>query len=193
MARLDTLADLPGQRPVKWRKATGAPALAALVGALWPPLIVTLAIWPPHNWAPSLEMDWRLLTLAIGLIASPLGLWAVAREREATGRPRSRLGVVWRFMLYGGLLAAALQAILAVYTAAQGWLEAGDTAQALGASETILLIFGLGGLPLAVIVGVSYALWAGLCAAFIAFTPRPPQVRDRLGLMGETDGPNDPA
>ena len=37
---------------------------------------------------------------------------------------------------------------------------------------------------MAVLVGVSYALWAGLCAAFIAFRPQP-EVRDRLGLMGE--------
>jgi len=54
--------------------------------------------------------------------------------------------------------------------------------QALGATETTLLIFGVGGLPIAMIVGVSYALWAGLCAAFIAFEARP-AVKDRLGLM----------
>ena len=35
-------------------------------------------------------------------------------------------------------------------------------------------------------VGVSYALWAGLCAAFIAFMPQP-EVRDRLGVMIERD------
>ena len=43
-------------------------------------------------------------------------------------------------------------------------------------------IFGVGGLPIAMVVGVSYALWAGLCAAFIAFEARP-AVKDRLGLM----------
>ena len=63
-----------------------------------------------------------------------------------------------------------------------GWFEAGDVMQALGATETTLLIFGVGGLPIAMIVGVSYALWAGLCAAFIAFEARP-AVKDRLGLM----------
>jgi len=40
--------------------------------------------------------------------------------------------------------------------------------------------------PVAVMIGVSYALWAGLCAAFIAFMPQP-EVRDRLGLMSEPD------
>ena len=54
--------------------------------------------------------------------------------------------------------------------------------QGLGALETTLLIFGVAGLPLAVLVGVSYALWAGLCVAFIAFAPAP-VVKDRMGLM----------
>jgi len=63
-----------------------------------------------------------------------------------------------------------------------GWFEAGDLGQAMGATETTLLIFGVGGLPIAMIVGVSYALWAGLCAAFIAFEPKP-AVKNRLGLM----------
>ena len=47
-----------------------------------------------------------------------------------------------------------------------------------------MLIYGVGGLSVAVLVGISYALWAGLCAAFIAFRPQP-EVRDRLGLMGD--------
>ena len=47
-------------------------------------------------------------------------------------------------------------------------------------------ISGFGGLSIAVLVGVSYALWAGLCAAFIAFRLQP-QVRDRLGVMGDRD------
>ena len=37
---------------------------------------------------------------------------------------------------------------------------------------TTLLIFGVGFLPVAVMVGISYALWAGLCAAFIAYEPQ---------------------
>ncbi|HEX8660859.1 MAG TPA: phthalate transporter, partial [Brevundimonas sp.] len=93
-----------------------------------------------------------------------------------------RLGVVWRFMFYGGLLAAGLQAMLALIVSVVGWFEAGGIAQAAGATETTLLIYGVGGLPIAVLLGVSYALWAGLCAAFIAFMPQP-EVRDRLGVM----------
>ena len=46
----------------------------------------------------------------------------------------------------------------------------------------------LAGLPLAMLIGLSYALWAGLCVALIAFTPKPPPVRPRAGLLGETEG-----
>ena len=63
------------------------------------------------------------------------------------------------------------------------WVEAGALAQSLGAAETTLLIFGVAGLPLAMLIGLSYALWAGLCVALIAFTPRPPPVRPRAGLL----------
>lgn len=189
MARFDSPEDLPGRVPVAWRKSASAPALSVLAGALWPPLILTLLVWPPHNWTPGLQMDWRLLALTAGLVTTPVALWLVARERDHTGRPATRLGVVGRFMLYGGLLAAGLQALMAVITVVMAALEAGDLAQAFGAAETVLLILGVGGLPIAVLVGVSYALWAGLCVAFISFVPRPPGVRDRLGLMGNDQSP----
>lgn len=183
---LEKPEDFPGQQRVSWRPDPQRIVLAALAGALWPPLVVTLFIWPPQNWLPSLEMDWRLLVMLIGLIAVPGGLRLLARERDRNGRPATRLGVVWRFMFYGGLLAAGLQAMLALIVSVVGWFEAGGIAQAAGATETTLLIYGVGGLPIAVLLGVSYALWAGLCAAFIAFMPQP-EVRDRLGVMRDRD------
>jgi len=179
--------DFPGQERVVWRREPHRLALAALAGAFWPPIPITLLIWPPNNWLPSLEIDLRLVTLVIGLFAVPGGLWLLARERDRTGRPSTRLGVVWRFMFYGGLLAAGLQALFALALCVLGWFEAGGIAQAAGATETTLLIYGVGLLPVAVMVGVSYALWAGLCAAFIAFRTQP-EVRDRLGMLrGEPD------
>jgi hypothetical protein len=178
--------DFPGQERVVWRREPHRLALAALAGAIWPPIPITLLIWPPNNWLPSLEIDLRLVTLVIGLFAVPGGLWLLARERDRTGRPSTRLGVVWRFMFYGGLLAAGLQAFFALALCVLGWFEAGGIAQAAGATETTLLIYGVGLLPVAVMVGVSYALWAGLCAAFIAFRPQP-EVRDRLGVLGDRD------
>jgi len=181
---LEKPEDFPGQQRVAWRREPYLIVIAALAGALWPPLVGTLAVWSPNNWVPSLEMDWRLVVLAIGAVAVPGGVWLLARERERSGRPATRLGVVWRFMFYGGLLAAGLQALLALTMSLIGWFQSDGVAEAAGATETTLLIFGVGGLPVAVLVGVSYALWAGLCVAFIAFRPQP-AVRDRLGLMGE--------
>lgn len=186
--RFDTVADLPGQRPVTWRRSAAAIPLAVVVGAAWPPLILTLPLWPATNWMPALDMDWRLIVLVLGLVAVSVGVWALTKERERTGRPETRLGVVWRFMFYGGLLAGALEGVLALLTAMLGWFSpGGGVGQAIGFTETALLIFGVLGLPVAIVVGVSYALWAGLCVALIAFMPRPASVRDRLGLMRDED------
>lgn len=177
--------DLPGQTRVMWRRTPGSRVLASLAAVCWPPLIITFFVWPPSgpHWIPGREMDWRLLVLFIGLIAAPTGLWLLGRERDRTGRPASRLGVIWRFMLYGGLLGAALAVLFALIQILIGAISSGNLMQALGSTETILLIYGVGGLPVSILVGVSYALWAGLCAAFLAFQPAPEKVRDRLGLM----------
>ncbi|CAN5328056.1 hypothetical protein BH10PSE2_BH10PSE2_07220 [soil metagenome] len=183
LPRFDTPDDMPGQTRVMWRRTPGARAVACLAAAAWPPLILTLIFLPPQHWLPGREMDWRLIVLLVCLVAAPVGLWVLSRERDRTGRPGSRLGVVWRFMLYGGLLAAALQVAVALVTVLVGWLASGNVMEAMGSTETVLLIYGVGGLPVAILVGVSYALWAGLCAAFLAFTKAPDRVRDRLGLI----------
>ncbi|SFS31806.1 phthalate transporter [Brevundimonas viscosa] len=185
--RLETPEDFPGQQRVVWRREPQRLVLAAIAGALWPPMVLTLLIWPPKNWLPGLEMDWRLTVLIVGAVGTPVGLWLLARERERNGRPSTRLGVVWRFMFYGGLLAAALGAMLALVHAVQQWLSAASLGEGLGGSETSLLIYGVGGLPFAVLIGVAYALWAGLCVAFIAFAPQP-EVRNRLGVMRDPAG-----
>ncbi len=179
-----TTVRLPGQQRVVWRKEPHRIVLAAIVAACWPPLVVTLPIWSPKrdNWMPGPEMDWRLVVLLVGLVAVPCFMRLMERERQRTGRPATRLGVIWRFLLYGGLLAAAVSAVAALVMSVTGWLEAGTVGRAAGATETTLLIYGVGGLPIAVLVGVSYALWAGICVAFLAFRPQP-EVRDRLGVM----------
>ncbi|MBB4081174.1 phthalate transporter [Brevundimonas lenta] len=180
--KLEKPEDFPGQERVVWRPEPQRTVLAALAGVAWPPIVLTFFIWPPQNWLPGPEIDWRVRVLLVGLLAIPGGMWLLARERERTGRPATRLGVVWRFMFYGGLLSVALAAVVALLLAVFGLFEAGGIAQAAGATETTLLIYGVGGLPFAVVIGVAYALWAGLCTAFIAFTPQP-EVRDRLGVL----------
>lgn len=180
--RLDRIEDLPGLKRVAPRRTTQAFVLAALAAAAWPPLILTLAVWPPENWASGVDTDWRLVLLVIGMAAAPIGLWLMHQSHARTGRPSTRLGVVCRFMVFGGLLAAAVQTLIAVVMSLLSLIASQSLVQGLGAIETTLLIFGVAGLPLAVLVGVSYALWAGLCAAFIAFAPAP-VVKDRMGLM----------
>ena len=183
MKPIESYGDLPGQTTIHARAGTLPLVLASLAGAAWPPLILTLPLWPPQALEPGRDLDWRLTVLALGLIAAPLILWRIRGERARDGRPSTRLGVVWRFMLFGGLGAAVLQVILALGMSILGWFEAGGVMAALGATETTLLIFGVGGLPIAIVIGVSYALWAGLCVAFIAFRRAPDRVRPRLGLM----------
>ena len=185
MARFDTPSQFPGQTAVIWRRTRPAIALAILAGVLWPPFILTFLVWPPQNWLPGREFDFRLLAVVIGMVGVPLGLWLIAQERRRTGRPATRLGIVWRFMLYGGLLAASLQVVLALTMMVLGWFGSANPLEAVGSTETVLLIYGVGGLPVAILVGVSYALWAGLCAAYLAFMPAPEKVRDRLGVMGQ--------
>jgi len=173
---------LPGRRPVAWRRSSGAIILAAVAGVLWPPLWLTLLIWRPTSWFRGVDTDWRLIVLAVGALAVPAILWQLRREHARTGRPGTRLGLVWRFMFYGGLLAVGLQALLALVISVLGWVTSADPGQALGFTETALLLFGVGGLPLAAVVGVSYALWAGLCAAFLAVEERP-TARVRPGVL----------
>lgn len=178
--------DLPGQTRVEARRAPGAMLTASLAAFAWPPLILTLIFLPPRNWLPGPQMDWRLMVLAVGLIAAPLGLWILNRYQERTGSPSTRLGIIWRFMLFGGLVAAALEVLLAILSMAMGWMQSTSFLEGLGSTETVLLIYGVGGLPVAVLVGASYALWAGVCVAFLAFQAQP-TVKDRLGVM-ETPG-----
>ena len=181
--RLERPEDFPGQQRVVWRREPQRTVLAALLGVLWPPLWGTLPVWPPHNWIPGLEMDWRLQVMLVGLLIMPGILWLLAQETRRSGRPATRLGVVWRFMFYGGLIAVALTVVFALAQVVLQWMNSANIGEGVGSSQTTLLIYGVGGLPLAVVIGVAYALWAGLCVAFIAFSPQP-EVRDRLGVMG---------
>ncbi len=185
---IESLDELPLQATVARRRDPMRSYLANLAGAAWPPLIVTLFIWPPHNWIPGLEFDWRLSVLLVGVFACAPFLWLIDRERLVGRGPTTRVGIVWRYLYYGGLLSAALWILMTLVLALVGAVSSTSLGQVLGAAETNLMVYGVGALPIAVIVGLSYAFWAGLCAAFIAFEPKPP-VRDRLGLMGGDEAP----
>lgn len=186
MARLeslDRLGGLPGAHPVVPRRTPQARVLSVLAAAAWPPLILTFLWWPPRNWFAGVDTDWRVVLFVVGLIAAPLGLGLLERAFSHADKTWTRLGVVGRFVLFGGLLAAAVQVAVAVIMLLLSAAASQSLLQGVGAIETSLLIFGVAGLPMAVIVGVSYALWGGLCVAFIAFRRAPDRVRPRLGLM----------
>jgi hypothetical protein len=104
---IDTAADLPGQTPVIWRRTRAAIPLAALAGVMWPPLILTLLVWPPQNWLPGREIDWRLTVLVIGLVAVPAGLEARVMPTELVPAPANRR----RWLLPLALAASALIAV----------------------------------------------------------------------------------
>ena len=129
--QFDGPGDLPGRKPVVWRAGRGPLIGAAAAAIAWPPLL-TMLFWPPENWMPGLETDWRLLLLLLGLVAVPIGLKVLKAERARTGRPNSRLGIVWRFMFYGGLLAVALAALFAMIQVVGQWLSAANLGEATG-------------------------------------------------------------
>lgn len=168
---------LPGAAPVRWREGTPVwVALAWLAAVAWPPLIVTLLLYPPQQWRLD-GADWRFVALLVGALAAPAGMALIARERRRDGQPRTRLGVIWRFVLYGAVLSVVGQLAAAVLATIAGWIEAGDLSRGLGAAETTFLIYGVGMMPFTMAVGIAYAVWAGLMVAVIAFAPTPPSLR----------------
>lgn len=185
MSGLRRFDDLPGMKRVSPRRSAKANIIASLAAAAWPPILLTLPIWPPTNWASGVDTDWRLVLLLVGLVASPVGIGLLNRIHSRTGKPSTRLGVVLRFLIFGGLLAAALQTLIALVLTTMAIISSANIGQAIGAAETTLLIFGVAGLPLATLVGLSYSLWAGLCVAFITYRPAP-VVRDRGGILKST-------
>ena len=110
MNRFETYADLPGQATIHSRPAPLYPILATLAGAAWPPLLLTLPLWPPNPIGPGRETDWRLMVLLIGLV--------VGGERTMLGPILGGLIVV--FLPYytsdlgGGQFSAVLFAIVLI-------------------------------------------------------------------------------
>ena len=101
MLRLDRIEDLPGLKRVAPQRSTQRLVLAALAAAAWPPLLITLLVWPPENWASGVDTDWRLVLLVLGLIAAPVA-----------SQPAGTYGLV------GG---AILSAVLSIFESWRVW------------------------------------------------------------------------
>lgn len=175
--RSSVLDSFPGGERVVPRRTPQARITASLLAAAWPPIIATLFKWPPHNWLSGLDTDWRVVLLVVGLIAAPLGLLRLEGAKRPGDAPWTRRAVVARYVIYGGMLAAVLQVLITLALSIAYGFSGHGLAEALGAIETVLMVYGVAGVPVALMVGISYALWGGLCVAYIAYKKAPAPVR----------------
>lgn len=165
-----------GLAKAEWRHSPWAwTPLAWLLAVLWPPVSLTLLVFPPAPHA--VFSDWRLWAMAAAAIGVGGALFLIARERDRDGHPSTRLGVIMRFFIYGALFTVAAQvlAAIALAFATAPFLE--GVGPFLGALKSTLFVIGVAAAPFALMVGLSYALWAGAVVAFVAFAPKPPSVR----------------
>ena len=167
-----------GAARVDWREP---PALWVTLGwvaaVLWPPLPVTWIIWPATQSSGGQLLDWRVVASVMGGIGVATTFALIQRERQAAGQPRSRFGVFVRFIVWGFLFAVAGALILALLGAVWTAVFAtGDAVRRIAEFKASLTL-GMAFMPAALVVGVSYSVWAGLAASIISFTPRAPSVR----------------
>ncbi|MDO1559177.1 phthalate transporter [Brevundimonas sp. 2R-24] len=177
---------IPGLKPLIWREPRGPWTLAAwLLAVAWPPLVITLLLFPPQELGVALGSDWRLTAMVVGLIGVPFGIALIDRERRRGVAPLTRLGIVWRFVLFGAVGSVIGELILTLVMIVNRFIGIGDLLRAASGAETAVLLYGVGFLPFAMLVGASYAAWAGLAVSLLAFTPKPERVRSRLGLLDD--------
>lgn len=143
--------------------------LGWLAAVAWPPIVGTLILLPPTEEAGGLLNDWRLKALLAAAIAVGAIIWIVRGERERDGAPSTRLGVLSRFLLFGFIFSLAALIILVLAASVMTIFGSEGLLPTLGEIESTLFLFGVAGLPFALMVGVSYALWAGAMIALIAF------------------------
>lgn len=167
---------LPGKERVVPRRNVQSRLIATLVAAAWPPILLTFPIWPPHHLWAGLDTDWRLVLLAVGLISAPIGMARLAGAKRPNNAPWTRRAVIARYVIYGGILAASLQFLMTLILAVFAGFSGESFIQGLGAIEAVVLVYGVIGIPLALMVGVSYALWGGVCVAYLAY-----RKADKLG------------
>lgn len=172
--------------PVVWRQPISLYGpLGWLAAVAWPPIVGTLIVFAPTEAAGGLVNDWRLKALIAGGLAIAAILWIIKGEREREGAPATRLGVMSRFLLFGFIFSlAALILVVLGFSIVSAFGDEGFL-PALGGIESTLFLFGVAGLPFALMVGVSYALWAGFMVAVVCFTPPRPRTSVMFDLGAE--------
>ena len=172
---------------VTWREPVGLYSFVGWLAAVaWPAIVGTLLLFPPTREAGGLLHDWRLKALIAGGIAIAAIVHLVRSEREREGGPTSRLGIIARFLLFGFIFTLAALIVVVLGFAIVSAFGNEGFLSALGGIESTLFLFGVLTLPFALMVGVSYALWGGLCVAYLGFVPAP-VVKNRMGVLSERD------
>ncbi|MBX7249429.1 MAG: hypothetical protein K1X35_10355 [Caulobacteraceae bacterium] len=171
--------------PVTWREPVGLYTFVGWLAAVsWPAIVGTLIFFPPTAEAGGLLNDWRLKALIAGGLAVAAIIWLVKGEREREGGPSSRLGILARFLLFGFIFSLAALILVVLGFAIVSAFGNEGFLPALGGIESTLFLFGVAGLPFALMVGISYALWSGLMVSLIVFSPPPPTVpRARVSAL----------
>lgn len=181
MIRSASTRTIKERRPTtQWR------VIAWLLGLAWPPIPLTLVLFPPRSWVPGPEGDWRLFALIAAALGLILAMWRLGRDRAAGRGPETRLGVVWRFLLFGAIFAVAAQVIALISTMVMGWLGVVGLPQGVGVAETSFLVYGVGLLPLTAVIAAAWSIWAGLVTAFVVFETAPEPMRAPPHILGQT-------
>jgi hypothetical protein len=162
-------------RRIDWRESPTLWApLAWATAVLWPGAVVGLVMLPPTR------PEGRVVLVA--LIAACLGVAGILRvlewERAHDGAPRTRLGVIARFLFFGFLYAVLATVLATVAQAVLALFGPHDFSQNVAETNSALT-FGFPGLIFAGVVGVSWSLWAGIAVSLIAFSPRAESIRLR--------------
>jgi hypothetical protein len=172
-------------RRIDWRESPSLWApVAWIAGVLWPGVVFALIVLPPTR------PDGRIVLIA--LLAACIGVAGILQliqwERARDGAPRTRLGVLGRFLFFG-FIYSVLAAVLGALT--QGGLALfgrHDFSQNVAETNSALT-FGFIELIVAAIVGVSWSLWAGVVVSLIAFSPRAESVRPRSFVLESLSDP----
>jgi hypothetical protein len=177
-------------RRIDWRESPTVWApLAWLAAVLWPGAVVGLVMLPPTR------PEGRVVLVA--LLTACLGVAMILKllewERMRDGAPRTRLGVIARFLFFGFVFTVLATVAATLAQGAAALFGRHGFSQNLAETNSALT-FGFVGLVFTAVVGVSWSLWAGLAVSLIAFSPRAESVRLRgINLQSLSDPDPDPA
>ena len=160
--------------------------LAWLLAVLWPPLPLTLIVWPSNKTGLMTIEDPRAIGLVLGAISVTVTFMLIDRERRRDGTPRTRMGVFMRFIAYGFVFTVVAVALFAIGLALLQAFSYGDLFRRMGEAKATLLM-AVAIMPLVLLAGVSYTVWSGVVASFVAFGPKTASTRPRNFLMAEPE------